>query len=112
MKISVVFDSMEEFQRYMIPNGSAHWDVSVTDVARPEVIPFPEPVEEPTLPEPETPDEDYRLKVRAKLAKLNKQAGNNKAKELIQGFGVERLTDVSLEDLPELMKRAEEALNA
>lgn len=57
-------------------------------------------------------DESYRIEVRKTLAKLNKKTGENTASKLIKGLGVDRLTDVGLKDLPELMRQAEEALNA
>lgn len=57
-------------------------------------------------------DENYRVQVRKTLAALNKKTGKNTASELIQGFGVEKLTGVAFEDLPALMAKAEEALNA
>ena len=57
-------------------------------------------------------DESYRVEVRRVLAKLNKKTETNTATKLIRGFGVEKLTEVALKDLPELMRQAEEALNA
>lgn len=57
-------------------------------------------------------DESFRVKVRKTLATLNKKTGKNTASELIHGFNVDKLTEVALEDLPALMQKAEEALNA
>ena len=57
-------------------------------------------------------DESFRVKVRKTLASLNKKPGKNTASELIHGFNVDKLTEVALEDLPALMAKAEEALNA
>ena len=74
----------------------------------PEIM--PEPTPEPA-PAPQV-DESYRIEVRKTLAKLNKKTGENTASKLIQGFGVDKLTGVALKDLPELMRQAEEALNA
>lgn len=71
----------------------------------------PTPAEEPAKEAPKV-DESYRVQVRKTLAALNKKTGKNTASELIQGFGVEKLTGVALEDLPALMEKAEEALNA
>ena len=56
--------------------------------------------------------EDFRVEVRKTLAQLNKKTGGNEAKELIKGFGVSKLTEVKLEDLPALMEKAQAALNA
>ena len=57
-------------------------------------------------------DESFRVEVRKVLSKLNKKTGQNTAHDLIQTFGVAKLTDMALSDLPALMKKAEEALNA
>ena len=83
----------------------------------PEPTPAPEPVEkvkgEEIMPAPVPQvDESYRIEVRKTLAKLNKKTGENTASKLIKGFGVDKLTEVALKDLPELMRQAEEALNA
>nr|DAH43195.1 MAG TPA: hypothetical protein [Caudoviricetes sp.] len=68
---------------------------------------------EKPAPEEEAPvDESFRVKVRKTLAALNKKTGKNTASELIHGFGVAKLTEVELKDLPALMQKAEEALNA
>ena len=52
------------------------------------------------------------MEVRKTLAQLNKKVGKNIASELIKGFGVDKLTEVALADLPALMSKAKEALNA
>ena len=57
-------------------------------------------------------DESFRVKVRKTLATLNKKTGKNTASELIHTFRVDKLTKVAEEDLPALMQKAEEALNA
>ena len=65
-------------------------------------------------PVPEV-DESYRLEVRRALSKLNaiaKQNGGGKpAQELVKKLGFDKLSDVTLEKLPELMKMAKEALD-
>lgn len=65
-------------------------------------------------PAPEV-DEKYRLEVRRALSKLNaiaKQNGGGKpAQELVKKLGFDKLSDVTLEKLPELMKMAKEALD-
>ena len=65
-------------------------------------------------PAPEV-DESYRLEVRRALSKLNaiaKQNGGGKpAQELVKKLGFDKLSDVTLEKLPELMKMAKEALD-
>ena len=52
------------------------------------------------------------MEVRKTLAKLNKKVGKNMASDLIKEFGVEKLTEVALSDLPALMDKAKEALSA
>lgn len=78
--------------------------------AEPEIMPEPTTAPEPN-PAQEI-DESYRVEVRKQLAKLNKKTGENTASKLIKGFGVDKLTEVALKDLPKLMRQAEEALNA
>lgn len=56
-------------------------------------------------------DESLRVEVRKMLATLNKMQTGNPAKQLIAATGYKRLTDVPLELLPDLRKKAEEALN-
>lgn len=125
MKITVTFDSLDEFEAF---KGTA--------VAAPQSA--QRPAEEPEAPkakksapkeempwkeaptEAETPKkaaapavtEDFRVEVRKTLAQLNKKTGGNEAKELIKEFGCSKLTEVKLEDLPALMEKAREALNA
>ena len=64
-----------------------------------------------TDPEPEV-DESYRVEVRKVLAALNKKTGENTASKLIKEFGVDKLTDVKLADLPALMAKAKEVRDA
>ena len=80
--------------------------------------PAPEPApkaEEAPAPAPapavEVTDE-YKLKVRQTLHELNKKTGKNTATELIKSFGVSKFTEMAPADLPALMAKAEEALNA
>lgn len=118
MKITVTFDSLDEFEAF---KGAA--------VVAPQSA--QKPVEEPEAPkakksapkeemprkeapaEAETPKaaaapavtEDFRVEVRKALAQLNKATGGNVAKELIKEFGCSKLTEVKLEDLPALMEK-------
>ena len=126
MKITVTFDSLDEFAQYMRPmegfepeprtvfeeakQKAAEIAQDVPEGFEPvENVPFEEKSAEEAAP---AVTEDYRVDVRKFLAKLNKQTGKNTAKELIQKFGATKLTDVKLEDLPALMAKAEEAFNA
>ena len=124
MKITVTFDSLDEFEAF---KGTA--------VAAPQSA--QKPAEEPEAPEApkakksapkeempwkeapaeaETPKkaaapaapavtEDFRVEVRKALAQLNKATGGNVAKELIREVGCSKLTEVKLEDLPALMEK-------
>lgn len=69
---------------------------------------------QPEAPAPATEkiDESYRVKVRSVLSALNKKTGENTAKDLIAEFNADKLTGVALDDLPALMAKAQEALNA
>ena len=106
MKITVTFDSMEEFQQHMTTCAPAQ-PVTVW----PEEQPAPEPVKDPEpapAPEPEPEPvkitEDFRAEVRRAMATLNKQTGENTAKKLLQERGCASLKDAPLEALPELME--------
>lgn len=112
MKITVVFDSLEEFQDYfmaaqprpdatkgfvvMEPNG----DIRLTRErpAEPAQEPEkePEPAEElPFKEDPKPAPKAPRVEdVRKALAALNKKAGKNIAKELIASVGYKKLTEV------------------
>ena len=71
-----------------------------------------EPAPEPAEDAPQV-DESYRLELRKVLSDLNKKVGGNKARELILAYNdTGKLTDVALADLPLLMAKAQEALDA
>lgn len=134
MKITVTFDSLEEFAAHMRPQEGFESEPvqekrNVFEEAKQKVASIMEvdtgtgtlvgepaelkadKTEEKTEEQPAV-TEDYRMEVRKFLAKLNKQTGKNTAKELIQQFGASKLTDVKLEDLPALMEKAKEAADA
>lgn len=136
MKITITFDNLEEFQTYMgiqSPSRPAQEAAQVPQEAPKTTGPKKDtkkaaktqeaaqapaegnPREDtPALETPKAPEvtEDFRVEVRKALAQLNREAGKNIASELIKGFGVDKLTEVALADLPSLMDRAKEALNA
>ena len=125
MKITVTFDSLEEFKSHMAGETavttapqSAQAPVERTEApkakksAPKEEMPWKEAPTEAEAPKKAAVTEDFRVEVRKTLAQLNKKTGGNEAKELIKGFGVSKLTEVKLEDLPALMEKAREALNA
>ena len=130
MKIVLTFDSFEEFQkevgRYAAKLRPAKPEaVPLEDVAavlkaeaekkpEPKKDPVPAPDPEPAqAPEPVKVTEDFRAEVRHVLHELNKQKNSKTAAtDIIKTFGVNRLTDVPLSDLPALMDKAKEALDA
>lgn len=133
MKITVTFDTLEEFPDLHgdpvpeqtgpgggqeAPKGTgAKKDTKKAAKAQEATqAPAEDDLMEDT-PAPGTPTapevtEDFRVEVRKTLAQLNKKVGKNIASELIKGFGVDKLTEVALADLPALMSKAKEALNA
>lgn len=111
MKITVEFESLEEFRSYMEPKKEAHTAPTTCAPAAPVAIPWEEPQEAVEAKAPEV-SEDFRVEVRKTLAALNKSKSGNPAKTLIAELGYKRLTDVPLDKLPGLMEKAKEALNA
>jgi hypothetical protein len=124
MKITVTFDSMEEFLQHVNTGGSVKAEATkaqkeliekTAEIAPAEPLPADPvesaPVEENKQAAPEI-NEDYRVEVRKALAALNKKKDGNPAKALIAETGYKRLTDVPLDLLPELMEKAKEALDA
>lgn len=128
MKIVLTFDSFEEFleqiNRYNVKYKQRKQElIPVEDVAAAlnesakkttEIINKAEAKEEPAPEaEPAAVTEDFRAEVRHVLHELNKQKNSKTAAtDIIKTFGVARLTDVPLSDLPALMTKAQEALNA
>lgn len=110
MKITITFDSAEEFLQHIRVGQQQD-----------QIMPEPEPQEpagaaevpftEDKPAEPENPVEKAPSvsveEVRKLLADLNKRAGKNVAKDLIKAAGYKKLTDVPAEKLPELKAAAE-----
>lgn len=117
MKITITFDSLEEFKKHIIGVPEA---APAQSDEEPKPKKNPKKTEKPQEEDAGQPDEapapevseDFRVEVRKTLAKLNKKVGKNMASDLIKEFGVEKLTEVALSDLPALMDKAKEALNA
>lgn len=125
MKITVTFDSLDEFEAF---KGTATTTPQSAQkpAEEPEAPKAKKPAQKEEMPWKEAPaeaeapkkaavpavTEDFRVEVRKTLAQLNKKTGGNEAKELIKGFGCSKLTEVKLEDLPALMEKAQAALNA
>lgn len=132
MRITVEFESLEEFQAHIntghvvtITQDGLTIAHKAVEVAQVEEVPTTEeeaPAGAPVAVPWETPEEaveakapavteDFRVEVRKTLAALNKQKTGNPAKALIAETGYKKLTDVPLELLPGLMEKAKEALN-
>lgn len=123
MKITVTFDSLDEFEAFkgtaVVAPQSVQKPVEAAEApkakksAPKEEMPWKEAsTEAPKAAAAPAVTEDFRVEVRKTLAQLNKKTGGNEAKELIKGFGCSKLTEVKLEDLPALMEKAQAALNA
>ena len=140
MKITITFDSLEEMYAHMRLNeGFQPIPVTLAAAEQPAQEPqeaaahisgmcpitarepqgAPEgfqPEENPPFDEKpaEAVTEDFRVEVRKILAKLNKATTKSTAGDLIESMGVSsrKLSDVPLEDLPALMKKAKEAYDA
>ena len=141
MRITVEFNSMEEFLQHVAVDGSLRTEVThfirgaqnrpewPKETKKAEEVPA-EAEETPTTPAEAAPvaipwekpedaveakvpkiTEDFRYEVRKTLAALNKVQAGNPAKALIAEIGYKRLTDVPLELLPGLMEKAKEAMN-
>lgn len=119
MKITVEFESLEEFQKYLQgatpaqeePKAETVEEASTTPAeAAPVAIPWEKPEDAVEAKAPKI-TEDFRIEVRKTLAALNKVQTGNPAKALIAEIGYKRLTDVPLELLPGLMEKAKEAMN-
>jgi hypothetical protein len=134
MKITVVFDSLEEFQKHMT-TGREKVEITAQGLtATPAPILEPqEPAAAPEAPKPEKKPKEQEKpaekpqelekapevpfaeeqkvtveEVRKILADLNKKAGKNVAKDLIKAVGFKRLTEVTEGALPALKNMAEE----
>lgn len=133
MKITVTFDSLEEFTRCVrvgegfqddAPASFAKAQERVQELKAEAASVATEPPAEtetadntpPAEPAGEDPKtaltEDFRVDVRKTLAKLNKHTGKNTALEIIKAHGYKSLKDVPLDELPAIMNDAKEALNA
>lgn len=141
MKITIEFNSMEEFLQHVAVDGSLRTEVThfipgaqnrpewPKETKKAEEVPA-EAEKTPTTPAEAAPvaipwekpedaveakapkvTEDFRVEVRKTLAALNKVQAGNPAKALIAEIGYKRLTDVPLEALPGLMEKAKEAMN-
>lgn len=108
MIITVQFESLAEFQNHMMRPAAIKFNPDSIEiepsplVAEPE--PTPAPGEKQSDPEPVQITEDFRAEVRREMAKLNKQTGENTAKQILQERGFASLKDAPLEALPGLME--------
>ncbi len=116
MQITVTFDSLEEFTKYMKPNEGfmPETETETVPVAEPEkpkrgrpkkteAAAAEEPKEEAPAPQPEA--ETVSLTdVRAVALKLSKSGKQSELKEAFGKFGAKKLSDVPKENYPALME--------
>lgn len=124
MKITVTFDSLEEFQRACIigqkekplfdePHTAEEISKALDEIKEDEKkevekLPFGEPDEEP---EAEKPKAIKAEDVRAVLNDVVKAKGREAVKELFKSFGAANFTKVKPEDYEALLEAAKEVLN-
>lgn len=132
MKITITFDTLEEFAAHIkYPEGFE--DPAVTDAApapskfeeakaatekiaqeaQEEVPPF-EPDKNPPKEEKEKPAKAPTIDivtVRKVLSELNAKAGTNVAGRILKAAGFKKLTEVPAEKLPEIMAAAKEQMD-
>ncbi len=106
MKITVEFESMEEFRANMVPGKI----VEIKSLKKAEKQMEEEPTATPE--KAEKPPVVDRVEVRRALAELNKRTGKKIASELIHGMGFDKLTSVPDEKLGELMTKVKEVEDA
>ena len=125
MKITVQFESLEEFQKFVVAADQLEDEKKARAAKKAESVPEPKQAEAKAEPEPEPEEKpkkeekkakavDYdalRVECRKVLAELNKVTGKNTASEMIKSHGAEKLTQVEDEFLPELLAEAKEALS-
>lgn len=106
MKITVEFESMEEFRANMTL-GKTEEIKNLRKVEKQmEEAPTATPEEAEKCPAID------RVEVRRALAELNKRTGKKIASELIHGMGFDKLTSVPDEKLGELMAKVKEVEDA
>lgn len=104
MKITVEFESMEEFRANMMPGKIEEIKGLKKKQMEEEPTTTPEKAEKPPVVD--------RVEVRRALAELNKRTGKKIASELIHGMGFDKLTTVPDEKLGELMAKVKEVEDA
>ena len=126
MKITVTFDTLEEFDAFRgaptiwreVPAPAEEKKAEPVKEEKKAEVPFeegpmpePEPAPEPE-PEKKVDPEKLRIECRKALAKLNRAVEGKPASKLIKDVtGAEiKLTEVAPEFLPEILRRAEEGL--
>lgn len=109
MKITVEFDSLEEF------NSFQKNPVKKKPAESEEKADTREAVEEEKV-DPQEPDEEEKVytkeETRAILMKVKKEKGNEVLSQLLGSFGASKLTEIDSTDYPEVVRKSEELLNA
>ena len=106
MQINVQFESLEEMKGFAAQLAAAQAPVGLERTAEPEKEEAV-PEEEPKTAPPE--EVSYTLvDVRGKLGALTKAGKKAQVQELIQSFGVEKLSQIPEEKYSEVMQKAGE----
>lgn len=118
MQIVITFESLEEFDAFrggtpvdpvIVPVTQIQQDnEQIKEMLKDPVAAVEKLIDQPA-PAPEKPKVD-KPAVRKILADLNKQAGTNKAAELIQAAGYGKLSEVPDEALTGIVEQAEKLL--
>ena len=132
MKITVQFESLEEFQKFIVAadqledekkakaekkqltaeelNKGAQKTADIINAAEEKMEAEKKAEKKAKKEEPKDYDA-LRVECRKVLAELNKVTGKNTASEMIKSHGAEKLTQVEDEFLEELLAEAREALS-
>lgn len=112
MKITVEFDSLEEFNSFQKNDPVP---VKKKPAESEEKADTQEAVEEDEADNQETGEEEKvytKEETRAILMKVKKEKGNEVLSQLLGSFGASKLTEIDSTDYPEVVRKSEELLNA
>lgn len=114
MKITVEFDSLEEFNSFQNRKDTPT-PVKKKPAESEEKADTQEAVEEDEADNQETGEEEKvytKEETRAILMKVKKEKGNEVLSQILGSFGASKLTEIDSTDYPEVVRKSEELLNA
>ena len=121
MKITVEFDSLEEFNSFQKNDpvkkkpAESEEKADTQEAVEEEKADTQEAVEEEKVDTQETSEEEKvytKEETRAILMKVKKEKGNEVLSQLLGSFGASKLTEIDSTDYPEVVRKSEELLNA